>query len=260
MPGSRSPTSTTRPPSGRSVRAGVDVRLRRGVSAITPAAGAFAVEVRGAPTVHADRVVLATSPGRAAALLPARSGPTPGQLAGLGRSPIVNLHVVLDRPLLDEPFAAAVHSPLQWLFDRTESAGVRRGQYLAITLSAADAELAMSADALRERALPALFDLLGDRAGVDAFFVTREHAATFRAVPGARRLRPPARTAIPGLALAGAWTATGWPATMEGAVRSGHAAADVVLEASGPSARRPGGTPSRSRDASPAPLRTGEPV
>jgi squalene-associated FAD-dependent desaturase len=241
--------------------AGVDIRLRRGVSAIAPGPDGFAVEVRGAPTVHADRVVLATSPGRAAGLLPPRSGPTPAQLAGLGRSPIVNLHVVLDRRLLEEPFAAAVHSPLQWLFDRTESSGVRRGQYLAITLSAADAELAMSADELRERALPALFELLGDRAGVDAFFVTREHAATFRAAPGARTLRPPARTAIAGLALAGAWTATGWPATMEGAVRSGHAAADVVLESRGPRARRPArARPSPVVGASTEPLATGERV
>ena len=59
--------------------------------------------------------------------------------------------------------------------------------------------------------------------------VTRSGAATFRAVPGTRRLRPPTRTAVPGLYLAGAWTDTGWPATMEGAVRSGTAAAAAVL-------------------------------
>ena len=59
--------------------------------------------------------------------------------------------------------------------------------------------------------------------------VTREPAATFRGAPGTARLRPPARTDLPGLALAGAWTDTGWPATMEGAVRSGSAAAAQVL-------------------------------
>jgi uncharacterized protein with NAD-binding domain and iron-sulfur cluster len=57
--------------------------------------------------------------------------------------------------------------------------------------------------------------------------------ATFRAAPGARAIRPGARTAVEGLALAGAWTDTGWPATMEGAVRSGHAAAKVALAAVG---------------------------
>ena len=60
---------------------------------------------------------------------------------------------------------------------------------------------------------------------------TREHAATFRAQPGSAALRCGPRTAIAGLTLAGAWTATGWPATLEGAVLSGHAAARCVLEA-----------------------------
>jgi uncharacterized protein with NAD-binding domain and iron-sulfur cluster len=69
------------------------------------------------------------------------------------------------------------------------------------------------------------------QAEVKAFFVTREHAATFRAGPGARAWRPGPRTELPGLVLAGCWTDTGWPATMEGAVRSGHAAAREVLNA-----------------------------
>ena len=61
--------------------------------------------------------------------------------------------------------------------------------------------------------------------------ISIEHpdAATFRAVPGTAALRPPAATAVPGLVLAGAWTATGWPATLEGAARSGHTAAEVAL-------------------------------
>ncbi|HVX33432.1 MAG TPA: FAD-dependent oxidoreductase, partial [Solirubrobacterales bacterium] len=65
-------------------------------------------------------------------------------------------------------------------------------------------------------------------AQVEAFFVTREHTATFRAAPGARALRPGPRTSRPGLLLAGTWTDTGWPATMEGAVRSGRAAAAAL--------------------------------
>jgi len=66
---------------------------------------------------------------------------------------------------------------------------------------------------------------------VDTFFVTREHAATFRAGPGARAFRAGPRTALRGLVVAGSWTDTGWPATMEGAVRSGHAAAREALAA-----------------------------
>jgi uncharacterized protein with NAD-binding domain and iron-sulfur cluster len=67
---------------------------------------------------------------------------------------------------------------------------------------------------------------------VDAL-VSREPAATFRGAPGSRSGRPPSATAVPGLVLAGAWTATGWPATMEGAVRSGNAAAHHALLAAG---------------------------
>jgi uncharacterized protein with NAD-binding domain and iron-sulfur cluster len=73
-------------------------------------------------------------------------------------------------------------------------------------------------------------------AAVERFQVTREHAATFRASPGVGALRPAARTTHPGMALAGAWTDTGWPATLEGAVLSGHGAAGVALESIGLSA------------------------
>ncbi len=80
---------------------------------------------------------------------------------------------------------------------------------------------------LRERFVPALAELFpaARDAQVTEFFVTRERRATFRQAPGSGALRPKAATLRPGLVLAGAWTATGWPDTMEGAVRSGLAAA-----------------------------------
>jgi protoporphyrinogen oxidase len=213
--------------------AGVDVRLGRGATAIEADREGFRVEVNGAPTLTTDAVILAVPHSRACRLLPPGSGVEPAQLAGLGTSPIVNLHVVYDGRVLDLPFAAGVRSPVQWIFDRTVGAGLTRGQYLAISLSAADAELDMTVDELRSRFVPAVAELLpaAGRARVETFFVTREHAATFRAAPGARALRPGPPTAIPGLVLAGAWTDTGWPATMEGAVRSGRAAAQAALRA-----------------------------
>jgi len=90
----------------------------------------------------------------------------------------------------------------------------------------------MSTDALRAQFIPALAELLpaAREAHVEQFSATKEHAATFSALPGTAALRPPAATAIRGLALAGAWTATGWPATLEGAALSGHAAAQAVLD------------------------------
>jgi uncharacterized protein with NAD-binding domain and iron-sulfur cluster len=112
---------------------------------------------------------------------------------------------------------------VQWVFDRTGPSGLREGQYLAISLSAADAYADVPAARLRERFLPALAELFpaAAQARVVDCFVTRERRATMRQVPGVGRLRPGAATAVPGLVLAGAWTDTGWPDTMEGAVRSG---------------------------------------
>jgi len=223
--------------------AGVDVRLRHGATAVVPTDGGFLVEHRGGTgAIETAFVILAVPPTRAAKLIPAATpasvpGPArPGteiNASALGSSPIVNLHVVYDRQVLDVPFAAGVHTPVQWVFDRTAGSGLRNGQYLAVSLSAADVELGESADGLRERYLPALAELLpaARHATVEVFRVTREHAATFRAAPGSRALRPGPRTLIPGLFLAGTWTDTGWPATMESAVLSGYAAARQILRA-----------------------------
>jgi squalene-associated FAD-dependent desaturase len=214
-------------------RAGVEVLLRRGVTGIIPAHESFQVEMNGAPTIASDAVVVAIQPDRLARLAPPAAGVDREALAALGSSPIVNLHFVFDRRVTEHDFAAGVGTPVQWLFDRTRSAGLERGQYLVISLSAADAELGASSSELRERYERALGELLPAtrEATIETFFVTREHAATFRAAPGARKLRPGPRTRLPGLVIAGSWTDTGWPATMEGAVRSGHAAAHEALTA-----------------------------
>jgi squalene-associated FAD-dependent desaturase len=215
-------------------RAGVHVRLRSGARAMQSSADSagFDVEASDGYSAHPDAVVLAVPPGRAVKLLPAQAGVAPDFAQRLGSSAIVNLHIIYDRRVLEEPFAAGVGTPVQWVFDRTGSSGLTEGQYLAMSLSAADDELDDTAEQLRERYLPALAELLpGAReAEVKRFFVTREHSATFRAGPGARAARPGPRTQLAGLALAGAYTDTGWPATMESAVRSGHAAAKVILE------------------------------
>src|SRR5579884_3794687 len=212
-------------------RAGVDVHLRAGVTGVTPESDGFRVDVNGAPPLRPRAVILAVPADRLARLIPAEAGLSAQTLHGLGTSPIVNLHVVFDRRVTELTFAAGVDTPVQWFFDRTASGGVERGQYLAISLSAAEAELPMTAEELRHRYLTALGELVpaARHAEVVKFFVTREHAATFRAAPGARALRPAPRTRLPGLALAGAFTDTGWPATMEGAVRSGLAAAREIL-------------------------------
>ncbi len=188
----------------------------------------------GPARLDADAAVVAVGHTRAAAILEPLLGERTRAFAALASSPIVNLHVVYDREVFERPFAAGVGTPVQYLFDRTAAAGAPAGcQYLAVSLSGAEREMQMSVGALRERYLPALRELLprARRANVESFLVTREHAATFRPTPGVGALRPATQTAVDGLLLAGAWTATGWPATLEGAVLSGHAAARGALTA-----------------------------
>jgi squalene-associated FAD-dependent desaturase len=212
--------------------AGGEVRTSARVTALRPVPGGWEVDVRDAAPVAVDGVVLAVPAPTAEELLPDGAlALAPGWAARLGSAPIVNVHVVLDRQVLHEPFVAGVGTPVQWVFDRTGQSGLASGQYLAVSLSAAQAWIDRpSADVLGE-ILPALRALLPGMAGAEVrdAFVTRERAATFAPRPGTAADRPGQRTAVPGLVLAGAWTDTGWPATMEGAVRSGTAAAQALL-------------------------------
>ncbi|MFG2844025.1 hydroxysqualene dehydroxylase HpnE [Kitasatospora sp. NPDC048296] len=223
-------------------RAGVKVLLRARVAELKPAAPQHAVRLEGGELLAADTVVLAGAQGSAAALLP--PGAVTERLADFGTAPILNVHVVYDRKVLRRPFFAALGSPVQWVFDRTTHSGLAGtsigrahpgAQYLALSQSAVQDEIDLPVAELRRRYLPELARLLPAAAGAEVldFFVTRERTATFDGAPGTAALRPSAATAVPGLLLAGSWTATGWPATMEGAVRSGHAAADAALAAAG---------------------------
>ena len=213
--------------------AGVDVRLGWGAERLERGEDGFEVHARGdADGVSAQTAIVAVPHTRAASLLEGLLGGTARGFAELGGSPIVNLHVVFDREVTSHRFAAGVGTPVQYLFDRSAAAGAPTGcQYLAVSLSGAEREMAMSVEELRELYVPALRELLprARRANVESFLVTREHAATIRAAPGTASLRPAARTAVPGLLLAGSWTDTGGPATLEGAVLSGHAAAAEAL-------------------------------
>ncbi len=218
--------------------AGVELRLGWRAERVERIASGLQAHGRG-EALDAQAVVVAVPHARAATLLEPLLGERARAWHGLGSSPIVNLHVVYDRRVCDQPFAAGVGTPVQYVFDRTRAglpahqpAHLPAGcQYLAVSLSGAEREMQMSVERLRERYLPALRELFprAREANVERFLVTREHAATFRAAPGTAALRPGPATAIPGLVLAGAWTATGWPATLEGAVLSGHAAAGAAL-------------------------------
>ncbi len=220
-------------------RLGAQVRLGARASSVERLAGCgFRVGLSrsedsdtDAQPVVADAVVLAVPPEQAGRLAGPAGVPDAAAWAGLGYSPILNVHVIYDRRVTDLPFAAAVNSPVQWVFDKTSQAAVPSGQYLAVSISAADGMIDAPTAELRLRFVPALVALFPAAAGaaISDFFVTRERRATFRQAPGSGALRPGAATSVPGLALAGAWTSTGWPDTMEGAVRSGHGAAQQLI-------------------------------
>jgi squalene-associated FAD-dependent desaturase len=212
--------------------AGVDVQLGVRVEAVE------GLSVRaGGEDLEADAVVCALPHDRAGALLEPSIGEEASRWSALGVSPIVNVHIVYDRQVCDLRFAAGVGTPVQYVFDRSEAAGLPLtgtggdGQYLAISLSGAAGEMELSSEQLRERYVEAMGELFprAQEAVVRSVHVSREHAATFAARPGTESLRPGPRTSVAGLVLAGAWTDTGWPATLEGAVLSGHAAAREVL-------------------------------
>lgn len=219
---------------GATVRASIEVsRIEKDDSGFTVRAGG--------EVIPADAVVVAVSHHQAAALLEPLGIPGADRLSELGSSPILNLHFHFDRRVFHQPLAAVIDSPVQWMFDRTVPSGVDGGQVLAVSLSAATdfmplrpAELRRDFTAELKRLLPG-----AAHASVLDFVVTRERHATFRQAPGTARLRPGARTSLPGLVLGGAWTDTGWPATMEGAVRSGIAAAREALIHIGATRRLP---------------------
>ena len=144
-------------------------------------------------------------------------------------SPIVSVHLLFDRRLLRQPLAALLGSPAHWLFDRGLLTGhePEQGQYLTVVSSGAP-EL----EALRGRELVDLIaGSVTERLGPAELLwsrVSREPAATIAVRPGTEARRRGPQTGRANVTRAGAWTATGWPPTMEGAVRSGRAAARAL--------------------------------
>jgi squalene-associated FAD-dependent desaturase len=186
-----------------------------------------------------DAYVCALPPKATLGLVPPalRERPPFAALAAFRTSPIVNLHLWFDGPVADFDFAAFVGCDLQWIFNRSRIVGEKGDrEHLVVSLSAADQPLAESGRGLVDLDRGELIDLLlpqiqralpksRGRHLLQAT-VIKEPQATFRAVTGLRRPGP--ETPLANLFLAGAYTDTGWPATMESAVRSGLAAARAV--------------------------------
>lgn len=191
------------------------------------------VALTGGEVLSADFYVSALMPAVLLGLLPEewRQHPAFTPAAAFTWSPIVNLHVWYDRPVANFDFAAFVESPVQWVFNKTRILGLPGpGQYLTVSLSGAWEHWPVSKKELADSFLPELARVMprARNAIAERFVVVKERQATFRPAPGSATARLPIETPLSNLLLAGDWTNTGWPATMEGAVRSGNSAADKV--------------------------------
>jgi squalene-associated FAD-dependent desaturase len=158
-------------------------------------------------------------------------------LTALSHSPIAAVHLWYDRPVTDLDHAVLLDRTLQWMFNKTVDYGLdpERECYLGLVVSAARAwmplpssDILAAAQAEVAEAFPAT-----RKARLLRSAVVKEAKATFSISPGVAALRPSHHTPVRGLWLAGDWTDTGWPATMEGAVRSGYRCAEEILSASG---------------------------
>jgi len=197
--------------------AGATVRTEARVVAI----GDNVATLSDGTEIEADSIVVAVPPRESARILEEDE-------PGLEDSPIVSVHLWLDRTLLRTPLAALLASDAHWVFDRGALTGHEpaRGQYLTVVSSGVPELLDIRGRELVERIAGQLTERLGP-AELLWSRVSREPYATVALRPGV--VRPGAATGRAGVVRAGAWTDTGWPATMESAVRSGRAAAAHVL-------------------------------
>ncbi len=194
------------------------------------------LELRDGSLIEADWYVSAVPFDRLLALLPeavVEREPVFRNLRNLETSPITSVHVWYDRPVLKLPHVVLVDCAGQWVFNRGESSPGEH--YLQVVVSASRDLRSLGRDEVQARVTAELARLF-PKARVEAICRVKaitEHAATFSAVPGVDRWRPNQETPIANLFVAGDWTATGWPATMEGAVRSGYLAAEGLLRRQG---------------------------
>jgi squalene-associated FAD-dependent desaturase len=213
---------------------------------------AVAVVTTANERVPADAVVLAVSHGAVASVVPrelsGQDGGGPGQ--NLDSAPIVGVHIWYDRKIIDDVFVAVLDSPVQWVFnvDAMHALQAVGTQHVVISLSGAWQWAQMTRDELRSVFVPEMARLFpqASPSAVVRFLSVKQTSATFRCTPGSAALRPKHHTTVPNLALAGDWTDTGWPSTMESAVRSGTLAAEAI----GPAGPRRAPTPNMATIAS----------
>jgi len=223
-------------------RRGGRVLLRSSVELTVPEPDGVVFET----TTGAERFdygVLAVPHHLLGKLLPAQNG-TGGLSAELRKqldkfesSPITGIHLLFDREITELPHAVLLDRTIQWMFQKSKLQAARResdpqGSYLELVVSSSKSLVEMGRQEIIDLALRELAEFFpaANEAKLLKATVVKELHATYSALPGSDAYRPATRSPWPRLFLAGDWTRTGWPATMEGAVRSGYTAAQILAE------------------------------
>lgn len=170
--------------------------------------------------IKADAYVLAVPFERVAAIAPELEL----DLSAFTHSPITGIHLWFDRSITSLPHATLLDRTIQWMYNKQD------GKHLQLVVSASRSLTEMPRGEVIDLALKELAEFFPNvrQAKLEKAHVVKEVRATYSAAPGLEKQRPAQKTKIPNLFLAGDWTRTGWPATMEGAVRSGYLAAEAI--------------------------------
>ncbi len=213
------------------------VALRHGVREICVRDGRFAGAVlENGEALAGDACIAAVPHTALPGMLPKEMSELGGALEGLRmirNSPITGVHLWFDRPVMTEPFLTLLDHTTQWVFNKTLLYGepARQRQYLQLVISASYDLVSRSRQEIIDLCRKELAEILPAtrEAQLEKATVVKEIAATFSPQPGVDQWRPAQKSSVGNLYLAGDWTRTGWPSTMEGAVRSGYLAAEAVL-------------------------------
>jgi squalene-associated FAD-dependent desaturase len=224
---------------------GGEVLLRSSVTATSQKQNNVSVTTNAGEQLF-DSVVLAAPFQTVGSLLPAEAAAEPikQQLAHFESSSITGIHLWFDREITPLPHAVLLDRTIQWMFHKSKfhdspknasKENANSGSYVELVVSASKSLVQKSREEILEmatRELAEFFPAVKEAKVVKAA-VIKEIYATYAILPGLDKFRPTAKTPWPHIFLAGDWTATGWPATMEGAVRSGYLAAEALMEGLG---------------------------
>jgi squalene-associated FAD-dependent desaturase len=190
--------------------------------------------------IRPDYVVIAVPWSKIADLVSREIAASWPWLSGVGRieaAPITGVHLWFDRPIMSLPHAVLVDRLSQWVFSRGQREAADRGlgHYYQVVISASRGLAGRDRREVVAQVCAELAAIWPAAAAAELVHwrVVTDPAAVFSARPGLDRLRPPQQTSTPGVLVAGDWTATFWPATMESAVRSGYLAAEAIMRSAG---------------------------